>query len=77
MVFFRLYFFLLSSSMSQAVSSQSPSVGTVMIQAIGRMLAMVLPLLIGVLLPQYFNVIGCFIGFMIFKIAAVFTAAGK
>ncbi|MBQ3375089.1 MAG: ATP synthase subunit I [Erysipelotrichaceae bacterium] len=77
LAFFRLYFFLLSTSMSEAMSEQSASAGTVLIYSIGRMVAMALPLLIGVLLPQYFHIIGCFIGFMIFKIAAIIAAVRK
>ena len=77
MVFFRVYFFLLSASMSEAMSEQSASPGTILIYSVGRMVAMALPLLIGVLLPQYFHIIGCFIGFMIFKIAAVIAAVRK
>ena len=77
MVFFRLYFYLLSSSMNEAMTLGKRSPGTVIMSGIGRMLAMALPLLIGILLPQYFNVFGCLAGFVLFKVGAFIAAVKK
>ena len=77
MVFFHLYFYLLSSSLNQAIMAGKRNIGFTILSAVGRMVAMALPLLIGILLPQYFNVFGCLAGFVLFKVAALATAMIK
>ena len=77
MVFFHIYFYLLSSTLNHAIDSGKQNIGLTMLSAIGRMAAMALPLLMGILLPQYFNVFGCLAGFVLFKVAALLTAVKK
>lgn len=76
LIFFRIYFYLLTSSIDDALAfGQNESRFGRIISSSGRILILVMPLLAGMLLPQYVNVWGSFAGLVLFKVCAVIYSA--
>ena len=76
LIFFRIYFYLLTSSIDDtlAFGIAEGKIGRI-ISSSGRIIILVMPLLVGMLLPQYVNVWGSFIGLILFKVCAVIYSA--
>ncbi|MBR2599449.1 MAG: hypothetical protein IKD84_00870, partial [Erysipelotrichaceae bacterium] len=75
LVCFSLYFLILNASYRGLTESGNVNGLLMILATIVRLDLMAIPLLAGFLFPQYFNVWGCFGGFMVFKIASVIEAA--
>ena len=73
LVFYRVYFMLLASGIEDAINGH-------MIAPLGSMLrifCLAIPLLLGVKLPQYFNIWGIMAGLAMFLVGAVIYALKK
>ena len=72
MVCFTMYYLILNESFRDMTQLSGSDVFMMVLASIARLALMALPLLAGILIPQYFNIWGALAGFMTFKIAAVF-----
>ena len=75
MICFALYFLILRASFRDLTEVRSSDAFVMILSSVARLFLMAVPLLAGILMPQYFNIWGCFGGFTIFKMAAVIEAA--